>query len=47
MTPEQAQKLVDKVSRELNDLYRQVREKEAERAKYDRIANPDEDYNDA
>ena len=45
MTNEQiaAQARLDDIDSELNDLYRQVREKEAERAKYDRIVNP-EDY---
>lgn len=42
MTQQEAQKRVDEVCSELNDLYRQVSEKEAEREKYDRIANPDD-----
>jgi len=44
-TPEQedAQRKLDDIDSELNDLYRQVREKEAERAKYNRIVHP-EDY---
>lgn len=37
-----AQKELDRVDSELSDLYRQVREKEAEREKYDRIANPED-----
>jgi hypothetical protein len=38
-----AQARLDEIDSVMNDLYRQVREKEAERAKYDRIAHP-EDY---
>lgn len=39
----EAQRRLDEISMELNELYQRVREKEAERGKYDRIANP-EDY---
>lgn len=39
----EAQQHADEVSSELNELYRQVREKESELDKHDRIANP-EDY---
>lgn len=35
-----AQERLDEIDGELTELYRQVREKEAEQAKYDRIANP-------
>ena len=36
----QAQRRVDELSSEINDLYQQIREKESEREKMDRIANP-------
>lgn len=39
----EAQREMDRVDSELNELYRQVREKEAERDGYDRVAHP-EDY---
>lgn len=42
----EAQKQVDEIDSELNELWRQIREKEAKRAKWDRIANPD-DYENA
>lgn len=38
-----AQQRLDDIDDELNELYRLVREKEAERTKYDKIAYP-EDY---
>lgn len=43
MTKQEAEQRSDEIDSELNELYRCVREKEAERAKYDRIAHP-EDY---
>lgn len=43
MSREEAQRKVDEIDGELNELFQRVREKEAERAKHDRIANP-EDY---
>jgi hypothetical protein len=41
-TQVEAQKKLDRVDSELNELYRQVRDKEAQREEYDRIANPDD-----
>lgn len=43
MTVAEAQRRVDEIDSELNELWRQIREKEAERAQFDRVANP-EDY---
>lgn len=43
MTVAEAQHRVDEISFELKELWRQIQEKEAERAQFDRIANP-EDY---
>lgn len=43
MTKREAQRELDRVNSELNDLYERIRRKESERDKYDRIANP-EDY---
>jgi hypothetical protein len=40
---EDAQRELDRVHSELNDLYAQVREKESEADKYNRIVHP-EDY---
>jgi hypothetical protein len=42
MSKREAQQRLDKIDSELNEPYGQVREKEAERDKYDRIANPDD-----
>jgi hypothetical protein len=39
----EAQRLVDDLCREINELYRQLREKEAECERFNRVANP-EDY---
>jgi hypothetical protein len=43
MSRNEAQRRVDEINSEMSELWRQIREKEAERDKYDRIANP-EDY---
>lgn len=43
MNRDEAQKRLDEICMELNDLYRQVREKDVERDKYDRIVHA-EDY---
>ena len=45
MTREEAQREIDRASSELTELFRQVREKEAEADKYSRIVYP-EDYLD-
>jgi hypothetical protein len=46
MSKREAQGRLDDIDSEVSELYRQVREKEAERDRYDRIANPD-DYTGA
>ena len=43
MTKQEAQRESDRLHSELNDLFRQVREKEAEIDKVDRVVYP-EDY---
>lgn len=40
MKKREAQKELDRIDTELRQLYQQVRDKEAEREKYDRVANP-------
>ena len=42
MSRDEAQRRVDEIHSEMNELWRHIREKEAELDKYDRIANPDD-----